>query len=117
VTLILEGLSALFSRRKKKLRVYFGELEDERESLPSFLRKTLKVEVTSHDNDVLVDSEELSPQELRRLVSKFVYHQRLNNRYWVSLEGDVVKIGRFKEAKKSEKRKKVVPPSTIRHGW
>jgi hypothetical protein len=106
----------LFSRRKK-LRVYLGELDDERESLPSFLRKTLKVEVTSHNNDVLVDSERLSTEELRRLVSKFIYHQHLNNRYWVALEDDVVKIGRFKEAKKSEKRKKVVPPSTIKHGW
>jgi hypothetical protein len=107
----------LFSWRKKKLRVYVGELEDERESLLGFLRRTLKVEVASHDNDVLVDSEGLSPEELRRSVSKFIYHQRLNNRYWVALEGDVVRIGRFREAKRSEKRKKVVPPSTIRHGW
>jgi hypothetical protein len=51
-------------------------------------------------------------------VSKFIYHRRLNNEYWVALEGGVVKINKFKGAKESEKRKKkVTPPSTIKHGW
>ena len=94
------------------------ELEDEKESLPSFSRMTLKVEVTSGNNNVLVDSEKMSPQELKKLVNKFIYHRHLNNEYWVALEGGVVKISRFKEAKKSGKRKKeAIPPSTIKHGW
>jgi hypothetical protein len=108
----------LFSWWKRKLKVDLGELEDERESLSSFLRTTLKVEVTSDDNNVLVDSEKLSPQELNRLVNKFIYHRNLNNKYWVALEGGVVKINKFKGVKKSEKRKKeATPPSTIKHGW
>lgn len=95
-----------------------GELKDERESLASFLRTTLKVEITSHDNNVLVDSEKSSPQELQRLVNKFIYHRKLNNKYWASLEGGVVNINNFKVAKKSEKQKKKgTPPSTIKHGW
>lgn len=108
----------MFSWWKKKLRVDLGELEDEREPLSSFLRTTLKVEVTSDGNNVSVDSEKLSPQELKRLVSKFIYHRRLNNEYWVALEGGAVKIKKFKGEKESEKRKKkVTPPSTIKHGW
>lgn len=108
----------MFSWWKKKLKVDLGELEDERESLSSFLRTTLKVEVTFDGNNVSVDSEKLSPQELKRLVSKFIYRRRLNNKYWVSLEGGAVEIRKFKGVKESEKRKKkVTPPSTIKHGW
>ena len=39
-----------------------GELEDERESLPDFLRLKLKVDVTLSGNKVLVDSE-IYPQQ------------------------------------------------------
>ena len=108
----------MFLRRKKKLRVDLGELEDERESLASFLRSTLKVDVTSNDHNLLVYSAELSSQGLKRLVNKFVYHRNLNNKYWVALEGGGVKITRFKGVEKSQKRKtKGTPPSTIKHGW
>jgi len=98
--------------------VDLGELKDERESLSSFLRSKLKVDVTSSGNKVLVDSENLSPQELKRMVNKFVYHRNLMNKYWVALESNVVKINKFKHAEKKEKRKrKGTPPSTIKHGW
>lgn len=108
----------MFSWRKRKLKVELGELEDERESLPNFLRVTLKVEVTCDGNNVLVDSEKSSPQELKNLVNKFIYHRHLNNKYWVALENNVVRIYRFKDVKKSGKRKKeAIPPSTIKHGW
>ncbi len=108
----------MFSWWKRKLKVDLGELEDERESLSSFLRTTLKVKVISDENNVLVDSEKLSPQELKRWVNKFVYHRHLNNEYWVALERGVVKIHKFKGAEKHEKRKKeATPPSTIKHGW
>jgi hypothetical protein len=111
-------LSDLFLRRKRKLKVDFGELEEERESLSSFLHSKLKVDVTSSGNKVLVDSENLSPKELKRLVNKFVYRRNLMNKYWVALESGVVKINKFKRAEKKEKRKKKgTTPSTIRHGW
>jgi len=108
----------LFLRGKRKLKVDLGELENEKESLSSFLRSKLKVDVTSSGNKVLVDSENLSPEELKKLINKFVYHQNLMNTYWVALESGVVKINKFKRAEKKEKRKKKgTPPSTIRHGW
>ena len=105
-------------RRKNKLKVDLGELQDEREHLSSFLRSSLQVDVTSSDDKLLVDSEKLSSQELKGLVSKFVYHRNLNNMYWVALESGVVKINKFKGGKKHEKRKKeVTQPSIITHGW
>jgi hypothetical protein len=108
----------LFFRRKKKLEVDLGELQNERERLSSFLSSNLKIDVVSSGNKLLVDSEELSPQELKSQVNKFVYHQNLNNTYWVALEGRSVKINKFKGVKKDEKhKKKLTPPSTIKHGW
>ena len=106
----------MFSRGKK-LKVDCVELEGEREHLSGFLRKSLNVEVVFDDHNLLVDSEKLSAQELKVLVSKFIYHQHLNNRYWAALEGGGVRIHKFEE-KKSEKRKKpATTPSTIKHGW
>ncbi|MFQ6081345.1 MAG: hypothetical protein ACE5OW_06730 [Candidatus Bathyarchaeia archaeon] len=111
-------MSELFLRRKRRLKVDLGELEDERERLSSFLRSKLKADVVSKGNKVLVDSENLSSKELKRLVNKFVYRRNLMNKYWVALEGDTVRIEKFKRSEKHEKRKKKgTPPSTIRHGW
>jgi hypothetical protein len=108
----------LFLWRKRKLKVDLGELEQEGKSLSRFLSTKLKVEVVSDGNNVLVDSEGLTSEELKRLVNKFVYHQHLNNEYWVAREGDAVRINKFKGAKKHEKGKKeAAPPSTIKHGW
>jgi hypothetical protein len=108
----------LFRRRKRKLRVDLSELENERESLSDFLRAKLKVDIASKGNKVLVDSENLPPKELKRMVNKFVYHRNLNHKYWVALESGVVKIKKFKRSEKKEKRKeKGTPPSTIKHGW
>lgn len=108
----------MFWRGKKKLKVDLGEMKDEKETLSDFLHVKLKVAVTSSGNKVLVDSENLPPEELKRLVNKFVYHRNLSNKYWVALESNVVKINKFKRSEKNEKRKKKgTPPSTIKHGW
>ena len=108
----------MFWRGKRKLRVDLGELKDERETLSDFLHTRLKVDVTSNGNKVLVDSENLPPEELKRMVNKFVYHRNLMNKYWVALESNIVKINKFKRSEEQEKRKKKgTPPSTIKHGW
>ena len=108
----------MFLRGKRKLKVDLGELKGESESLSSFLQSKLKVDVTSKGNKLLVDSETISSKELKRMVNKFVYHRNLNNKYWVGLEGSVVKINKFKRFKKKEEHeKKGTIPSTIKHGW
>ena len=105
-------------RRKDKLKVDLGELHDEKDNLSSFLSSSLKTDVASNGNELTVNSEEISPQELKRTVRKFVYHRNLNNTYWVALESGVVKINKFKGAKKHKKRKKEgTQPSIITHGW
>jgi len=98
--------------------VDLGELHGEMENLSSFLHSSLNVDVTSKGNELLVDPDKLSSPELKRTVRKFVYHRNLNNTYWVALKGGVVKINKFKGAKKHKKRKKEgTTPSIITHGW
>lgn len=90
-----------------ELRVDLGDLQNEKEHLSSFLQSKLKVTFVPVDNKLSVKSEELSVQELQRVVTKFVYHRNFNNTHWVSIEGTTVKINRFKgSAKKKEKHKK-----------
>ena len=100
------------------MKVDLGGLRDERELLISFLHLKLKVDVTSNGNEVWVHSEELSIQELKRFVNKFVYRRNLNNKYWVALESGKIKIKKFEHIEKHEKRKREkIKPSTIKHGW
>jgi hypothetical protein len=107
----------LFLRRERKLKVDLGELKDELGSLSSFLGSKVEAKIVSVGNKLFVYSDSLSPSELKRLVNKFVYHKHLNHRYWVGLEGDDVKINKFKRSDKKEKQKEGITPSTIKHGW
>jgi len=108
----------LFLKGKKKLRVDLGELANEGEALSDFLRSKLKGDVILNGDKLTVDSESLSPKELKKLVNKFVYRRNLMNKYWVALENNLVRINKFKRSEKKKKpRKKGTPPSTIRHGW
>jgi hypothetical protein len=97
--------------------VDLGELTDECNSLSGFLGSRLEADVTSVGSKLFVHSDSLSSNELKRLVNKFVYRRHLNHRYWVELEGDNVKVHKFKNAKKKEKQKEGTTPSTIKHGW
>jgi hypothetical protein len=110
-------VTLLFGNHKNKLQVDLGDLQDEKEHLSSFLQSTLKVDATSSQNRLSVDSETLSPQELQRVVNKFVYRRHLNGTHWVSLEGSVVKIKEFKKSKKPEKNRKQGTSPTFAHGF
>ena len=95
-----------------------GELKDETQSLSSFLRSKLRVNVTSTGREVFVDSENLSSKALKRMVNKFVYHRKFHYTYLVALESGVVKINEFKRSETRGKRKKKgIPPSIVKHGW
>ena len=115
--IVVVEVKKLFLRGKKKLKVDLGELENERESLSSFLRSKLKADVTLRGNKIFVDSDFSSSSELKRLVNKFVYHRNLNHKYWVALEGNVVKLHKFKRSETKGKQNEGITPSTIKHGW
>jgi hypothetical protein len=111
-------LSTLVFGFKTNLLVDLGDLQNEKETLSLFLHQKLKVNVTSNLNKLVVDSDALSPEELERIVNKFVYHQNLNSTHWVSLDGRVVKINKVnKSSKKPEKRNRNPTPPTFAHGF
>ncbi|HTY74444.1 MAG TPA: hypothetical protein VMD05_02645 [Candidatus Nanoarchaeia archaeon] len=91
---------------KNKLQVDLGDLADEKDHLIEFLKATLKVDVTPNQGKLEVNSEKIQPQELQRIVTKFVYKRNLNTTHWVSVEGSTAKINKFKGAKKDDKSKK-----------
>ncbi len=111
------GLTLMHFGLKRTLQVDLGDLHDEKDKLTSFLNAKLKVNVVYSQNKLSIDSETLSPEELERAVNKFVYHKNLNTTYYVSLEGRVVKINRFKNAKKPEKISKHPTSPTFAHGF
>jgi hypothetical protein len=91
---------------KNKLHVDLGDLENEKDHLSEFLKTNLKVDVTADKNKVTVNSEKVPVADVQRVVTKFVYKRNLNASHFVSLDGNTVKIERFKGAKKPEKDKK-----------
>jgi len=104
-----------FSR--KRLKVDLGEMEKEGGPISNFLEASLKVKVTPEKDKIFIDSEKVSPEELKRQVTKFIYRRHLNGKYFAEVEGGSVKIQVF-EGKKSEKKKKPgTPPSIIKHGF
>jgi hypothetical protein len=104
--------------RQKELQVDLGDLQNEKEHLSSFLQLHLKVSVAPVENKLTVNSEKLSAQELQRIVTKFVYRRNFNSTHWVSIEGTIVKINRFKgTAKKTEKHKKNTRHQTAAQSW
>lgn len=108
----------MFLRRKKELRVDLGDLESEKENLSSFLTAKLKVDVTSSGNKIMVGSNDLDVEDLKKLVTKFIYHQNLMNKYWAQVKSDSVQIKAFRRDEKREKKEhKRTQPSTIKHGW
>ena len=76
------------------------------------------VDVVLSGGKVSVDSGRLSLDELKTLVNRFVYHKNLNRKYWVAVDGNIVRVSRFGKAKKREKpREEGTRPQTITHGW
>ena len=110
-------LNTFFFKNKNKLRIDLGDLGKQTENLSIFLSSNLKSEVTANRTKLTVHQEGLTPQELQKAVTKFVYNQNLNSTHWVSIDGNVVKINRFKHTKKTKENKNPVSPSIITHGW
>jgi 6-pyruvoyl-tetrahydropterin synthase len=107
------------NKSQAKFHVDLGDLQNEKEQLSSFLQSNLKVTVSPFGNQLTVNSENLSAQELQRVVTKFVYHRNFNSTHWASIEGTTVKINRFKETakKKTDKHKDKTTHQTAAESW
>ena len=111
-------MGTLLFARKGQLFVDLGDNFEEKENLINYLHSKLKVEITLSQNKLLLDSMNLSPQELQRQVVKFIYHRNLNTKHWASLDGKIVKVNNFKGAnKKPEKHKKSGATMSVSKTW
>jgi hypothetical protein len=102
---------------KKTPDVDLSDYEDDKEKLTNFLNSKLKTNATHTETRLSVDTDKITPGELEHAVTKFLYHQHLNQTYWASLNGNTVKINRFKNAKKPEKPRKHGTSPTFAHGF
>lgn len=89
-----------------KLQVDLGDLDEEKERLAGFLNSKLKIAFSiASQNKLVSDSDAAKPQDIERLVNKFVYQRKLNATHWVALEKNIVKIKTFKNADKKPSKK------------
>ena len=109
----------LFGHKNKSLQIDLGGMHEEKDKLIEFLKSTLKVDVTHIENKLALNDEKVSPQEVQRVVTKFVYRRNLNNIYWVSVDGNTIKVNKFENAaaKKTDKKKKSSGHQTITQSW
>jgi hypothetical protein len=102
---------------KKTLQIDISDLTEQKEKLITFLTSKHKLNTTSTQNKITVDAEKTTPQELEHAVNKFIYHQHLNQLYYVELKGTNIKINKFKNNKKPEKTRKQPTAPTFAHGF
>ncbi len=112
----LSSIKLVF-KHESHLKVDMGDLQGEKEALSSFMHSQFNLNSSSSHEGLELNAEQVSPQELERIVNKFVYHKNLNNAYWATLEKNVVKINKFKRHKKIKENKHPLTPSIIKHGW
>ncbi len=110
------GTHVLFGR-KNKLQVDLGDLSEHSTQLAEFLQSNLKVDVTPSFGKLAVDSNKVTAEELQHLVTKFIYKRNMNSTHYASLDDGTVKIRRFKEEKKPQKKSKhPTSPAKFAHG-
>jgi len=107
----------LMFKSQSPVKVEMNDLDSEKESLANFLRKHFKLNSSLNQEGLELNGADVTTYELLRMVNKFVNSKGLNSAHWVNVEGNVVKINRFKHEKKEKKKKHPLTASTIRHGW
>ena len=104
-------------KSQSPVRIEMNDLDSEKESLANFLRKHFKLNSSLNQQGLELNGADVSTYELLRMVNKFVNSKGLNRTHWVDVEGDAVKINRFKHQNKEKKNKHPVTASIIKHGW
>ncbi len=88
------------------------ELESERSNLSAFLRSKIQGEISIDGKRLIVDAGEgrLSPREAKTNVKRFLHSRGLSTTYRVTVEDEVVRVGKRRH-EKDRKVKKGTPPS------
>ena len=105
------------SRSPSLVKVEMNDLDSQKESLANFLHKHFKLDSSLNQQGLELNGADVSTYELLRMVNKFVNSKGLNRTHWVNVQGNMVKINRFKHENKGKKNKHPVTASVIKHGW
>jgi len=93
------------------------DLDSEKENLAAFLHNQFALESSITAEGLELKTDNVETYSVVRMVTKFIHHKNLSNKYWVSAENNVVKINKFTHEKKAKENKHPVTPSMIKHGW
>jgi hypothetical protein len=107
----------LLFKHKSTVKVDMADLDGEKSSLAEFLLSHFKLDSTVTSKGLEVNQDKAPTASIANMVTKFLYHKNLNSTHWVTLENNVVKISRFKSAKKKEKHGKSSPSQNITQSW
>jgi hypothetical protein len=104
-------------KHKSTIKVDMADLEAEKTNLSNYLSSQYKINSSeiSKGLELNMDTSEISHAVM--MVKKFIYHKNLNATHWVNAENNVVKIYKFKGAKKKEKHEKNSPHQNITQSW
>jgi len=92
-------------------------LDSEKRKLADYLLSEYKLNSNITIEGLELNMDDVQAYSLVRMVTKFLHHKNLSNKYWVSADNNSVKINEFKHEKKSKENKHPVSPSIIKHGF
>jgi len=94
-----------------------ADLEQDKQKLADFLLSEFKLNSKLISEGLELNADEAPAYSLVRMVTKFLHHKNLNNKYWVSAETNAVKINKFKHKKKTKENKHPTTASIMKHGF
>jgi hypothetical protein len=104
-------------KHKSTIKVDMADLEAEKTNLSNYLSNQYKINSSETSNGLELNMETSEISHAVMMVKKFIYHKNLNATHWVNAENNVVKIYKFKGAKKKEKHEKNTPHQNITQSW
>ena len=104
-------------KHKSTIKVDMADLEAEKTNLSNYLSSQYKINSSETSKGLELNMETSEISHAVMMVKKFIYHKNLNATHWVNAENNVVKIYKFKGAKKKEKHEKNSPHQNITQSW
>ena len=110
-------MESLLFKRKSVVKVCMADLEPDKQKLAEFLLSEFKLNSKLISEGLELNADEAPAYSLVRMVTKFLHHKNLNNKYWVSAETNALRIHKFKHEKKAKENKHPTTASIMKHGF
>jgi hypothetical protein len=107
----------LLFKRKSTVKVYMTALDSEKGKLADYLLSEYKLNSNITSEGLELNMDYVQAYSLVRMVTNFLHHKNLSNKFWVSADNNSVKVNEFKHGKKAKENKHPVTPSIMKHGF